>query len=589
MGGRHWFFTLGLAVVLAGMAPFMLSGAAAQGPPAWVAGELLVTVRPGVSRGKAEALYKAHGAALIDEIPQIRTHLLRVPPQALEHVEQALARRPEVEAVEKNRLHSQDLLVNDPKYPNQWQLPKIMAPQAWDHLEGEPRVTIAIVDSGVDGAHPDLKDNLVPGYNFYNNTPDTADVTGHGTKVAGAAAAVTDNEIGVASPAYQAFIMPVRVGSPEGTATTTAIAKGVTWAADRGARVINLSWSGVAGSSTITSAAQYARSTGAVVVAAAGNCGCDDPTPENPAIISVSATDAGDRLASFSSRGPYVDLAAPGVSIYTTVKGGGYGAVSGTSFSSPITAGVAAAMLSVNPELSPQEVEAILKATADDLGPAGSDPSFGHGRVNAGAAVAQARGTSPTPDRTPPTAGITAPAEGAVVSGTVIVSVAAADDVGVTQVELYVDGSLFATDTAPPFSFAWDTAKCGDGLHTLTAVAHDAAGHTGVSAPVQVTVANLAPDSIPPEAVILSPADGATVSKVVKVKVRARDNLQVQRVELYLDGLLTSAASVSGEAVEVQFSLNAHRLAKGAHTLHAVAFDAAGHAGVSPSVTVTVK
>lgn len=556
------------------------------GPPEFVAGELLVGLRPGVSRPKAEGLYKAHGAALMDEIHQIRTHLIRVPPQALEQVELALARRVEVEFVERNRLHTPGLVPDDPKYPSQWHLPTIMAPQAWGHLDGEPRITIAIIDSGLDGSHPDLAPNLVPGYNFYDNNPDTTDVTGHGTKVAGAAAALTGNGLGVASPAYEALIMPVRVGSPEGTATTTAIAKGLTWAADHGARVLNLSWSGVAGSSTITAAAQYAQSQGGVVVAAAGNSGTEIALADNPYMISVSATDSGDKLASFSSRGPYVDLAAPGVSILTTLRGGGYGSVSGTSFSSPITAGVVAAMLSVNPELTPEEVEAILEATADDLGPAGYDPAFGHGRVNAGAAVARARGLTPTPDTTPPTVSLTAPAAGATLSGTVMVTAAATDDVGVTRVELYLDGSLLATDTAPPFSFAWDTTKCGDGSHTLQARADDAAGNSAVSAPVSIMVQNRTPDTLPPEAAILEPPDGATVSKVVKVKVRARDNVQVQRLELYLDGKLHSAASVAGGTVEAQFSLNTNKLAQGPHRLQALAIDAAGNHGASPAVCV---
>lgn len=585
MNWRKWLVILGLAVLWTGL---LWSPAPAE-KPSWVADQLLVTVRPGVSRGQAEGLFKAHGAAILEEIPQIHTHLLRVPPQALEQVEQALARRPEVEAVQKNRRLPPGLVPNDPGYPSQWHLPRIAAPQAWDFLDLRPEVTIAILDSGVDAAHPDLAANLVPGYNTYNNNTDTADVYGHGTQVAGTAAAVTDNDAGVASPAYQAFIMPVRVTDTNGWAYSSTLAKGLTWAADHGARVMNMSFLDVANDSTITKAAQYAVNKGAVVVAAAGNTGQEESIPENPYIISVSATDTNDRLATFSSRGPYVDLAAPGIPIYTTVRGGGYGYVAGTSFSSPIVGGVAAAVLSVNPDLTPQEVEKILEETADDLGPAGYDTSFGYGRVNAGAAVARAAGFAPPPDSTPPACAISSPADGATVSGTVTVSVSASDNVGVTQVELYVDGGLLATDTAAPFSFAWNTAQAADGPHLLRAVAYDAAGNSGASATITVTVRNQTADAVPPETAIAEPPDGATLSRTAKVKVRAKDNVQVQRVELYVDGALYNAASASGDLVEVQFNLNTRKLAKGAHNLSALAWDAAGNRGASPPVAVYVK
>lgn len=585
MNWRKWLSIIGLAVLWTGL----LWSPVPAAKPSWVADQLLVTVRPGVSRGQAEGLYQAHGAAIVDEIRQIHTHLIRVPPQALEQVEQALARRVEVEAVQKNRRYPPGLVPNDPGYSSQWHLPKIAAPQAWDYLDLKPEVTIAILDSGVDPAHPDLAANLVPGYNTYNNNTDTADVYGHGTQVAGAAAAVTDNDTGVASPAYQAFIMPIRVTDTNGWAYSSTLAKGLTWAADHGARVMNMSFLDVANDSTITKAAQYAVNKGAVVVAAAGNTGQEEPIPENPYMISVSATDTNDRLATFSSRGPYVDLAAPGIPIYTTVRGGGYGYVAGTSFSSPIVGGVAAAVLAVNPDLTSQEVESILEETADDLGPAGYDTSFGHGRVNAGAAVARAAGFAPPPDSTPPTCAISSPADGAAVSGTVTVSVSASDNVGVAKVELYVDGALLTTDSAAPFAFAWNTAQAADGPHTLKAVAYDAAGNSGASPTITVTVQNQTADNAPPEAAIAEPPNGATLSRVAKVKVRARDNVQVQRVELYVDGALYNAAGASGDQVEVQFNLNTRKLAKGAHNLNALAVDAAGNRGASPPVAVYVK
>ncbi|HUE38705.1 MAG TPA: S8 family serine peptidase, partial [Candidatus Binatia bacterium] len=247
------------------------------------------------------------------------------------------------------------LTANDTNYWKEWHLQKINAPSAWDVSTGDAGVVIAILDSGIDSTHPDLAAKIVAGYNAYDNNSDTSDVGGHGTMVAGSAGAISNNGIGVASVAWQNPLMPIRVTDTQGNGYASTIAKGLTWAADHGARVMNISFSGIAASSTITSAAQYVVGKGGIVVAASGNCGCADPTPENAYIISVSATNTDDTLASFSSTGSYVDVAAPGVSIQTTVQGGGYSSVSGTSFASPITAGVLALMMSVNPALGPSD------------------------------------------------------------------------------------------------------------------------------------------------------------------------------------------------------------------------------------------
>lgn len=171
--------------------------------------------------------------------------------------------------------------------------------------------------------------------------------------MAGAAAAISNNGVGVASVAWQNPLMPIRVTDTQGFAYDSLIASGLVWAVDHGAKVMNLSFGGVAGSLTITSAANYVKSRGGLLIAAAGNCGCFDSTPANSSMISVSATDSFDNLAWFSSQGPYVDVAAPGVSMYTTTAGAGYGAPSGTSFVSPLAAGVVALIWSVNPSLTP--------------------------------------------------------------------------------------------------------------------------------------------------------------------------------------------------------------------------------------------
>lgn len=541
----------------------LVSGASALGAvprAAWVPDELLVGLAPGVSRAEAEALFRRQGAVVVEEIAQIRVHRIRVPAGSLPAAQRALAGVRAVRFVDRNLLHAPGLVPNDPSYGSQWHLPKIGAPRAWDVSQGAGGPVIAILDSGVDPAHPDLAAKLVPGFNVYDNTPDTRDVSGHGTRVAGAAAAMANNATGVAGVAWANRIMPVRVTDTSGSADTSTLAQGLTWAADKGARVMNLSVGGVAGSSTIRSAAQYARGKGALVVASAGNCGCPDSTPENPSIISVSATHQDDARAAWSSSGPSVDVAAPGVSILTTARGGGYASASGTSFASPISAGVIALMMSAKPGLAPGDYEDLLKRTADDKGAAGYDTTFGWGRVKAARTVAAAAAFAGSPDSTPPAATITAPAADATVAGTISVEVTATDDTAVAQVRLAVDGAQLAGDTTAPYSFFWDTRQVANGTHVLVAEASDAAGNVGVSPPVTLTVRD-GQDTTPPTVGI---ASATLARRKLDVAVTAQDDVAVVRVEV-----------------------NTQKLAPGAQRLEARAYDDASNVGVSAPVSFT--
>jgi hypothetical protein len=439
---------------------------------------------------------------------------------------------------------------------------------------------IAILDSGVDPAHPDLAGKLVPGYNAWDGNANTADVYGHGTMVAGTAAAIGDNATGVASVAPLAGIMPIRVTGTNGWATDFSIYQGLIWAVDHGAKVMNVSFAGIAGSSAITSAAQYVASQGGVVVGAAGNCGCVDATPKNPYILSVGATDQGDSLTWFSSRGEYVDLSAPGIGILTTTNGGGYGSVAGTSFSSPITAGVIALMLSANMDLAPAQLEAIILSTADDLGTPGWDSSFGFGRVNADRAVRAAAAAAPVPDTTPPSVGITSPADGTTVSGPLTVAVAAADNDVVARVDLYVDGALLASDSTPAYSFYWDTTSLASGPHALTAVAVDGTGNSATSATITVSKAPpIVTDTTPPSVAITS----VIPRRKLRVIVEASDDVGVASVELYLDGERVGRRT----SAPYSFGLNLQNLTPGVHTFTAKAYDAAGNVATSLPVTYT--
>lgn len=285
----------------------------------------------------------------------------------------------------------QSFVPNDPQYTSQWHLAQIRAPQAWTVSRGAPSAVIAIVDSGVDAHHPDLAGKLVAGLNTQDNSGATADQQGHGTKMAGVAAARSNNGVGIAGVAGDSPVMPMRATDRKGRATSATIAKAIVWAADHGARVVNLSLEGVIRSAAIREAAEYAYKHGALVVAPSGNCGCLSPVAETPYILSVGATDESDRVASFSTGGPFVDIAAPGTRIPTTAMFGLYVEDSGASVASAVVAGVASLMFAANPALTPEAAARILQETAFDPEHKGRDPYLGHGRVDAFAAVNAAK------------------------------------------------------------------------------------------------------------------------------------------------------------------------------------------------------
>lgn len=358
--------------------------------PASVPGRLLVKFNPNIGSLHAREVIAALGTRDASEIPGVGVHIVELPYQANEQAfANAFRGRSEVEFAEPDWLLSpQQMLPNDPLFPA-WYLQKVDAANAWTMTTGSSDVTIAVLDTGVESSHPDLASKIVPGRNIYNNNDDTSDVYGHGTAVAGVAGAASNNGIGVASVAWGCGIMPVRISDLSGLASASNIASGLTWAADHGARVANVSYR-VTGNKTISSAAKYFQSKGGVVVVAAGNYSTQETAPDDPYILTIGATDPQDVLYYYSNYGNNLDLVAPGNNT-TTLLGAQYGAGGGTSFASPVVAGVAALMLSVNPKLTPAQVTEILKQSADDLGAAGRDNVYGSGRVNAAKAVSAAR------------------------------------------------------------------------------------------------------------------------------------------------------------------------------------------------------
>ena len=288
---------------------------------------------------------------------------------------------------------------NDPGEGQQWYLDQLNFGQAWAQILELPergRITVAVVDSGFDTSHVDLQRNLAiaKGINIVNGSSNLDPVNPHGTGTIGLLAATSGNGEGIAQAAWTATAIPVRVSNrPDGAAFTTDLANGIRYAADQGARVINVSYSGVH-LGALQRAALYAQSKGAVVFMAAGNDGLNHARWRNhKQLVAVGSTDRDGGVSSFSSRGSFVDLVAPGRDILSLTTNDRTFNWSGTSFSSPIAASIASLMLTANPELSPWQVRMLLARTATDIGAAGVDNASGFGLVNAEAAVAAAIAT----------------------------------------------------------------------------------------------------------------------------------------------------------------------------------------------------
>lgn len=312
------------------------------------------------------------------------------------------ASMPEVEAADENFLLHASFTPNDPQLGDQWHMARVNAPSAWNFTCGRG-VTVAVVDTGVacenHGEFTRVLDlsgtRCLPGYDFVSDDEHANDDQGHGTHVAGTIAQTTHNGFGVAGLAYCATILPVKVLNRDGYGTLADVAEGIRYAADHGAQVINLSLGGGRRSRVLEKAVAYARSRGAVVVCAAGNNGryVESPASE-PGAFAVSAVDPGDQIAWFSSRGPQIALAAPGVNVlqHTICDHGRhrceqFAAWSGTSMAAPHVAGTAALVISMG-VTDNHAVERVLRQTASVPKHGSRDRAlYGAGIVDASAAV----------------------------------------------------------------------------------------------------------------------------------------------------------------------------------------------------------
>jgi thermitase len=399
--------------------------------------------------------------------------------------------------VEPNMKVKAQFVPNDPYWSSQWGPQKIGADWAWNTTVGNSSVLVAVVDTGIDYTHPDLAANYVTlGYDWANNDTDPKDDFGHGTHCAGIIAAVLNNSVGIAGLA-QVRIMAEKVLDSWGSGYWDWVASGIAHAADMGANIISMSFGGYSDSELVHEAVKYAYDKGVLLIAAAGNDNTN--TKSYPAaydeVVAVAATDQYDNEAWFSNWGDWIELAAPGVSIYSTMPtyhvtlndwgyAMNYDYLSGTSMACPHVAGVAALVWSRYQSKTRDWVRQWLRYTADDLGDPGFDVYYGYGRIDARKTVEQ---TPPAHDliayewTTPPYIG---PGASGIINATVlnfgeknetdIVVQLLANDTMVNSVSI---GFLVSGETAK-ISLAWNPVA--EGLYNVTLYVVPVAGETSV-------------------------------------------------------------------------------------------------------------
>lgn len=376
-----------------------------------IPGEFIVKFKDARS---SKSILSSFGAKKVSEISRTGMQLIKVDESKAKTIFNSLKDNRYVEWVEPNRVITVDYIdaqpyratrtdgadfPNDPMFSEQYAHQVSNSVEGWKISQGSADVTVAIVDTGVDGRHPEFKGKLVQGYDVYNkDNADSAykDPQGHGTHCAGIAAATANNEIGVAGFAPNVKIQSVRVLDDNGYGSYAGVAEGMVWAAENGAKVMSMSLGGPSSSNAIEEAIKIALKNDVLPIAAMGNSGNEKPS--YPAavkgVMAVAATDSSDKRAYFSQYGSHNAISAPGVKILSTfpmeksgMPGIEYGSISGTSMATPGVAGVAALVRSKFPNLKADQVRSKIEKSADDLGEAGWDKYYGHGRINVGKAL----------------------------------------------------------------------------------------------------------------------------------------------------------------------------------------------------------
>ncbi|MDP5274223.1 S8 family serine peptidase [Chengkuizengella axinellae] len=359
--------------------------------------KIIVKFKDKTSKEIKKQIHLEEKAEVLKKNEQLGFEVVKIKGKSVEKALKQYKDRADVEYAEPIVTYHALFTPNDALYSTDQYGPQMIdIEKAWEITQGSESVVVAVLDTGVQADHEDLQGKVIPGYDFIDNDSDPSDEQGHGTHVAGTVGAATNNEIGVAGVAPNVKIMSIRVLNEFGSGTNAGIADGITFAADHGADVINLSLGGPSSSITLENAVNYAWNQGAVVIVSAGNAGTS--IPQYPAYyensLSVGATNSNDIKWSASTYGTWVDVAAPGANIISTQLGGGYIYDSGTSMAAPHVAGLAGLLASQG--LTNVEIRNVIESTAEPI--SGTGTYWEHGRVNA--FLALSGGDVPDPDPT---------------------------------------------------------------------------------------------------------------------------------------------------------------------------------------------
>ena len=564
-------------------------------------GEILVKVKPGKDISSSMSIL---GGKLVPVSKRLGVQKIKLP----EGMSASLAvaqyfGNPNVEYAEPDYIRSVSFTPNDPSLQSQWALDRVGAKQAWDMSTGKPSVIIAVIDSGIDYNHPDLKGKLVSPYNSMTKASGldkVSDDFGHGTHVAGIAAASFNNNLGVAGIGGNVSVMPIKAGIG-GQFSSSDVDDGIYWAVDHGARVINLSLGGYGSTVTDQNAINYAVSHNVIVVAAAGNDGINQPT--YPAgyngVIAVAATDQNDLDADFSNYGDFVDISAPGVNILSTtptysVNGVplNYGYGDGTSMATPFVAGLAGLLFSANPSLSNPQVEQLIYSNAKDIDTPGWDPYTGWGRIDAyRTLLATVR---------PFAAAVDTPGQGESINGTRRISGWVLDGNGVVQLDVLLDGKVIGQavygDPRPDvaavypqygnpnsgFHFDLDVSTLAYGQHTITIRETSASGS-------QNTVSGRSFQVLSPAAWIDTPLPGQGVGGKLKLSGWALDGSGVAKIEVLVDGVVKGVPYYGDWRPDVGAVFPAYQNVNSGFHLDSIDVSSLSHGSHSIAIQLTAK
>ena len=504
---QAWGFRL-FSVLLFLFVVVVLSSFTCSAAQLFVPGRILVKPKEHLKDSTFGERLKSLNAREQRSLHRLGVRVVQVPEGQVESIVASLRNDPDIEFAEPDYLARIAFVPNDPYVVSgsEWHLAKIQAPQAWDQTTGNSNIIVAVLDTGINFAHREISGQVLPGYDFVNNDADPSDDMGHGTAVAGTIVAAGNNSEGVAGVAYGCRVLPVKVADSSGLSSYSTMVQGIRYAVDHGARIINISIAGETASAALQSAVDYAWTNKVLVIAAAGNGG--NTLPQYPGAcdhaVAVAATEPDDSLALFSSRGAFITIAAPGDNIWTTQRdlANPYASWRGTSFASPIVAGVAALVVSANASLANSQVVSILKQTADDLGTAGTDATFGAGRVNAFRAVlaafnenGSARPGTSVVHMVSPETGVVFAFGSAVLFGAAVTP--ATGTAAITNISFFANAAAVMSCAASNATVSYSWIPSEPGNYSLLAVASDNQGLSLTSAPVSITVSSEAGSPAP--------------------------------------------------------------------------------------------